>query len=93
MTKLEALKYMLTDPTYQSPSDQATIAEYIAEREKDMGKGTVKVKVAKAKAKAKPSLEQIKARPKKAVATEAAVAEAIASVVADVESASPVTTE
>lgn len=61
MTKLEALKYMATRPEYQSEADQATIADYIADREKESSKGTVKVKVSKA---TKPSVEAIKARVK-----------------------------
>jgi hypothetical protein len=64
MTKLEALKYMAAHADFQSPADQATIADYIADREKEATKGTVKVKVSKAKA--KPSVESIKARAKKA---------------------------
>lgn len=64
MTKLEALKYMASHPDFQSPADQATIADCVADREKEAAKGTVKVKVSKAKA--KPSVEAIKARAKKA---------------------------
>jgi hypothetical protein len=66
MTKLEALKYMAAHADFQSPADQATIADCVADREKEATKGTVKVKVSKAKAKAKPSVESIKARAKKA---------------------------
>lgn len=62
MTKLDALKYMATRPEFQSEADQATIADYVADREKEASKGTVKVKVAKAK----PTVESIKARVKKA---------------------------
>lgn len=61
MTKVEALKYMATRPEFQSPADQATIADCIADREKEASKGTVKVKATKAK----PSVEAIKARAKK----------------------------
>jgi len=64
MTKLEALKFMATHPDFQSAGDQATIADSIADREKEAGKGTVKVKVSK------PSVEAIKARAKKAKAVE-----------------------
>ena len=68
MTKIEALKYMLTRPEYASPSDQATLNDALADREKESG--TVKVKVPKAK----PSVEAIKARAKKvAKVTEAAI--------------------
>lgn len=72
MTKLDALKYMLTLPEYSSPEDQATINDTISDRQKEATKGTVKVKVSKEKAKtatktkAKPSVEAIKARAKKA---------------------------
>jgi hypothetical protein len=66
MTKLEALKYMATQPEFASAGDQATIADCIVDREKEASKGTVKVKVSKTK----PSVEAIKARAKKAVKTE-----------------------
>ena len=67
MTKLEALRYMATRPEFQSAADQATIADAIADREKEANKGTVKVKQTKAKTtKATPSLDSIKARAKKA---------------------------
>lgn len=66
MTKLEALKYMLTQPRYQSDEDQATINDSIQDREKEASKGTVKVK-------AKPSIDAIKARSKKATTTVADV--------------------
>ena len=57
MTKVEALKYMLTDARYQSAEDQATIADTLADKEKEARKGEVKVKG--------PSLDAIKARGKK----------------------------
>lgn len=76
MTKLEALKYMATHADFQSPADQATIADYISDREKEVTKGTVKVKVSKVKV--KPSVESIKARAKKAKkATEEVVTEEV----------------
>ena len=59
MTKVEALKYMLTCKEYQSAEDQATIADTLADKEKEASKGTVKVKAQK------PSLDAIKARGKK----------------------------
>jgi len=78
MTKVEALKYLQANAEFQSPGDQATIADSLSDRVKE-----VKVKVAKvAKVKAvkapkvktpkvavvvaKPSLDAIKARAKKA---------------------------
>ena len=65
MTKLDALKYMLTQSEYASAGDQATINDAIADREKEARKGEVKVKASKAK----PSLEAIKNRAKKTVDT------------------------
>jgi len=35
MTKVEALKYMLTLPQFQSPEDQVTIEDALASRDKD----------------------------------------------------------
>ena len=64
MTKIEALKYLATHETFQSPADQATIADTLADKEKESRKGEVKVKASK------PSLDAIKARAKKTVATE-----------------------
>lgn len=49
MTKLEALNFMLTQHDFQSPEDQATIKDTIADRERDARKGEVKVKSSKAK--------------------------------------------
>lgn len=65
MTKVEALKYLLSHEQFQSASDQATLADALADREKEASKGEIKVKVSK-KAKSKPSLDNIKARAKKA---------------------------
>lgn len=64
MTKVEALKYMLTRNEYASAADQATIQDNLVEREKESRKGEVKVKATKAK----PSLDAIKSRGKKSVA-------------------------
>lgn len=61
MTKIEALKYLATHPDFQSPADQATIADTLADKEKEATKGEVKVKATKAK----PSIDAIKARSKK----------------------------
>lgn len=72
MTKVEALKYLAAHADFQSPSDQATIADCLEDRMKEAGKGEVKVKAPKAK----PSLEAIKARGQKA-ATVADVLNAI----------------
>ena len=70
MTKLEALKFMLTLPEFASAEDQATINDSIADREKEARKGEVKVK-------AKPSLDAIKSRAKKPKATVADVLDAV----------------
>lgn len=69
MTKVEALKYMLTRPEYQSADDQATISDNLADREKEARKGEVKVKA--------PSLDAIKARGKKKTATVQDVLDAV----------------
>jgi hypothetical protein len=61
MTKVEALKYIQTLDMFKSAEDQATISDGLADREKEVKKGTVKVKASK------PSLDAIKARGKKAV--------------------------
>ena len=61
MTKVDALKYLATLPEFASPSDQATIADTLADKTKEASKGEVKVKATKAK----PSIDAIKARAKK----------------------------
>lgn len=63
MTKIEALEYLRTHPDFQSPSDQATISDSLADRAK-APKAEVKVKANK------PSVEAIKARAKAKVAPE-----------------------
>jgi hypothetical protein len=68
MTKLEALKYMATQPEFASAGDQATIADCIEDRVKEANKGTVKVKTTKTTKSpktTKPSIDAIKARGKK----------------------------
>ena len=59
MTKVEALKYLATLPEFASASDQATIADTLADKTKEASKGVVKVKATK------PNLDAIKARAKK----------------------------
>ena len=73
MNKVEALKYLAAHADFQSPGDQATIADSLADKTKEANKGTVKVKVAKAKT--KPSIDAIKARAKKSVTAEQILAE------------------
>ena len=68
MDKVEALKYLAAHADFQSPGDQATIADSLADKTKEANTGTVKVKVAKAKT--KPNIDAIKARAKKAVTAE-----------------------
>lgn len=65
MTKIEALKHLATLEEFKSAEDQATIADSLADKEKEASKGTVKVKADK-----KPSMDAIKARAKKAVTAE-----------------------
>ena len=72
MTKIEALQYLATHANFQSPADQATIADTLADKMKEANKGTVKVKVSKTK----PSIDAIKARAKKNVSVEQVLAEA-----------------
>jgi hypothetical protein len=57
MTKIEALKYLLTVSNFSSAEDQATINDTLADREKEARKGEVRVQ-------AKPSLDAIKSRAK-----------------------------
>lgn len=78
MTKVEALKYLASLEQFNSAEDQATIADAIADREKESSKGEVKVKVSKTKTKAKPSVEAIKARAKKAPKAELTAEEILA---------------
>jgi len=73
MTKVDCLKYLQTHADFQSPADQALIADALADREKTATKGEVKVKTSK---KTKPSLDAIKARAKKDVTAEEIVAAA-----------------
>ena len=62
MTKIEALKYMLTCKEFQSAEDQATIEDTLEDKEREARKGEVKVK--------KPSLEDIKNRARKDVSVD-----------------------
>jgi hypothetical protein len=72
MTKVEALKYLATLPEFASPSDQATIADTLADKTKEANKGEVKVKASKTK----PSIDAIKARAKKKEVTPEQILEA-----------------
>ena len=60
MTKIDALKYMLTCKEFQSADDQATIEDILSDKEREARKGTVKVKVT-------PTLDSIKSRPRKGI--------------------------
>jgi len=60
MTKVDALKYMLSHASFQSADDQATINEALTDRTKTANKAEVKVK-------ATPSIDSIKRRAKKSV--------------------------
>lgn len=57
MTKIEALKYMLTQPQFKSLEDQATIEDTLEDKEREARKGTIKIKKT-------VSLEEIKNRPR-----------------------------
>ena len=59
MTKIEALKYLQAHADFQSAEDQATLADTLADKEKEANKGQVKVKATE------PSLDAIKARGEK----------------------------
>ena len=92
MNKIEALKYLQAHADFQSAADQATLTDSLADKVKEASKGEVKVRTpkakAKAKAKGKPSLENIKARTKKAapVALEAPItAQEVLAVVAEAQ--------
>ena len=64
MNKIDALKYLLTLTNFASAEDQATLAETLADREREARKGEVKVQ-------AKPSLDAIKGRAKSKQTAEA----------------------
>lgn len=55
MNKIEALRFMLEHPNFQSAEDQATISDTLADKEKAAGRGEVRVQ-------ATPSLEAIRSR-------------------------------
>ena len=57
MTKIEALKYMLTCKEFSNPDDQATISDTLEDKEREARKGTVKIK-------GEISLDSIKSRPR-----------------------------
>jgi hypothetical protein len=76
MTKVEALKYLQSHADFQSAGDQATLADSLADREKEASKGEVKVKSTKAK----PSMVDIKARAKKASTKEVSAEQILAEV-------------
>jgi hypothetical protein len=82
MTKIEALKHLQAHADFQSAADQATLADSLAEKVKEASKGEVKVRTPKAKT--KPSLENIKARAKKAAPV---TAEEVVAVVAEAQAA------
>lgn len=69
-TKIDAIKYLMSHEKFQSPEDQAVLADAMATREPKAPK-VKKEKVAKVKAskKSAPSLDSIKSRAKKVKAT------------------------
>lgn len=83
MLRLDALKFALTAPDFQSPSDQALIQDAIDSRvpkqpreKKAKAEKTVKVRASK---NTSPSLDSIKARVRKTKATVEDVLSAVAS--------------
>ena len=72
MSKIDALKYLLTVPNFSSAEDQATINDTLADREREARKGEVRVK-------AQPSLDAIKARGNKSKTSVADVLSAVES--------------
>ena len=62
MTKIDALKYMLTCREFSSEDDQATIQDTLEDKEREARKGSGTVKV-----KGTVSLDAIKNRPRKDV--------------------------
>ena len=64
MTKVEAVKHLMTLEQFKSAEDQATLSDCLADKEKVANKGTVKVKAQK------PSIDAIKARAKKTQVSE-----------------------
>jgi hypothetical protein len=62
LTKMDALKHMLTLPEFASPSDQATINDAISDRSVQAKAKSKEVKVTATPS--KPSVEAIKARIK-----------------------------
>lgn len=62
MTKIDALKYMLTCREFSSEDDQATIQDTLEDKEREARKGSGTVKV-----KSTVSLDAIKNRPRKDV--------------------------
>ena len=82
MSKEDALKFLSTHDSFQSPSDQATIKDEIDSRQPKAPRATkpkaVKVKVAKTKA--APTLDSIKSRAKKSVTPEQVLAAATSAV-------------
>lgn len=62
MTKIDALKYMLTCKEFSSEDDQATIQDTLEDKEREARKGLGTVKV-----KGTVSLDAIKNRPRKDV--------------------------
>ena len=82
MSKEDALKFLSTHDSFQSPSDQATLQEEIEARTPKAPRvakpKVTKVKVAKTKA--APTLDSIKSRAKKAVTPQQVLAAATSAV-------------
>jgi hypothetical protein len=76
MLKADALKFLQSHADFQSPEDQATIQEEIADREPKQPKQR-KVKAPKA-AKAELSIDSIKSRARKSTVTAEQIVAALA---------------
>lgn len=88
MLKMDALKFIQTHPKFQSPEDQALIAEKISEREPKPARVPKVKKEPKIRASKKsiPTLDSIKTRGRKVKVT----AEEVLSVVAETNQETPV---
>jgi hypothetical protein len=77
MTKVDAVKFLLQHPDFQSADDQALLQESLGAKEPKAPR-VKKEKVVTSKAKAKMSLDTIKARGKKQVSAEQLLGELVA---------------
>jgi hypothetical protein len=69
MTKVEAIKYLMSHEAFQSAGDQATLQDSLEDRTPKAPRVAKETKVKVKKEKATPSLDSIKARAKSKKAT------------------------